>query len=205
MRRAMSSLVLCLAVLMPSVGNAQVPADEPILVQGQQFYPTREFRIFDANVMTKVGEVRRVPVYVDATLEANTVVYVPVGGKTMKAYRRGEPQTPTTTTIEPALERPVGTTGTLPAPAASVVTPPRRRLPPVQTTLQPQGRNGIWIEYGGSRWYAAGKASVYYEDQFEQIGEHSGFPVYRAVGDKTDGRIWVAAAIDGPLTPFVRK
>jgi len=90
MRRGMSAVVLSLVLMLPSLGNAQ-GADEPVLVNGLYFYPTREFRIFDASVMTQVASAQRSPVYVDSTLEANTVVYVSAGGKTMRAYRVGQP------------------------------------------------------------------------------------------------------------------
>src|ERR1043165_795510 len=101
MRHVLSAGVLSLTVLLPSVGIAQVrsaPPEvtaagaawqanaEPILVNGLQFLPTREFRIFDAQTMTRIASYQGVPIYSDATLEPNTVVYVPVGGLTMRAY-----------------------------------------------------------------------------------------------------------------------
>jgi hypothetical protein len=117
----MTAVVLSLAVLLPSLGNAQT-TDEPVLVNGLYFYPTREFRIFDANVMTQVASAQRGPVYVDSTLAANTVVYVSVGGKTMKAYKVGEPPTvtsmPAPAVLAPAASetRAVDTSGSI-APA----------------------------------------------------------------------------------------
>lgn len=250
MRRGMSAVVLSVAVLLPRVGNAQAGLanaqqfgsplpqvtaagvawqvnDEPILVQGLVYYPTREFRIFDSNVMMPIGSYERVPVYADATLAPFSVVYVPVGGATMRSYeyRRqgalagttgsrnpaGSPVVApaTTPTVE---ERPVGTAGVV---APSVVVAPvqpatrsasaRRRTPPVQTTLRPQGRNGIWIEYAGTRWYSEGEAAVFSPDRFTQIGEYRGFPVYRANDDAKKDRIWVTSATDGPVAPFVKQ
>jgi hypothetical protein len=208
----MSAVVLSLVVLLPSVGNAQL-TDEPVLVNGLYFYPTREFRIFDANVMTQVASAQRGPVYVDSTLAPNTVVYLAVGGKTMKAYRIGAAvPTPTSPAavqpapVQPAVPVAVGTAGTIETPSVATKAPPsRRRTPSAQTTLQPEGNKGIWIEYAGERYYADGAAAVFSQDRFTKIGEHSGFPVYRAADDSNKGRIWVTTAIDGPVAPFVKR
>lgn len=98
--------LLTMAVLLPTLGNAQVyqirtpppPAtaqyegwqfsDEPILVGGLIYCPTRETRFFDGQIMTQIGVYRRVPVYADVTLEPNSVVYVPVGRQQMRGYER---------------------------------------------------------------------------------------------------------------------
>jgi len=228
MRRAMSAVVLSIVVLLPSVGNAQL-TDEPVLVNGLHFYPTREFRIFDATVMTQVTSSQGGSIYVDSTLAPNTVVYVPVGGKTMRAYRVGEPAPmPTAATIQPARipppaavseERPVATAGsTVPAAVgttgASIVgtrgtaartSAARGKTSTAQTTLQPDGNQGIWIEYEGARYFADGAAAVLSEARFTKIGDYRGFPVYRAADDTRTNRIWVTSAIDGPIAPFVKR
>src|SRR5438552_952876 len=81
MRRTMSAVVLSLVVLLPIVGNAQAPTlvgsspplqfgsaqpevtaaaaawqvnGEAIVVQGLAYSPTRQFRMFDGNVMTQI-------------------------------------------------------------------------------------------------------------------------------------------------------
>ena len=215
MRRAMSTLVLSLAVLLPSVSNAQL-TEEPVLVNGLYFYPTREFRIFDANVMTQVASSQPSPIYIDATLAPNTVVYVPAGGKTMRAYRVGEPGAAPTATA------PVGTSGTsgssvppVAATGSNVVasqsataartSASQVRTLTAQTTLRPDGNKGIWIEYEGARYYADGAAAVYSADRFTKIGEHRGFPVYRAADDSNANRIWLTSSLGGPVAPFIRK
>src|SRR4051812_28849896 len=106
MRPFVSGLFLCVAVLFPNRGNAQVdqfrsPApevtaagaqwqvnSEPLLVDGILYYATRGFRQFDGQVMAQVSIVEGVPVYVDATLEPYSELYVPVGGLRMRAYER---------------------------------------------------------------------------------------------------------------------
>ena len=39
--------------------------------------------------------------------------------------------------------------------------------------------NGVWLEFEGKRWYSDGAAVPFSSDRFEQIGDYSGFPVYR--------------------------
>src|ERR671931_143627 len=97
---------LLVAVLLPAAGRAQAfqfrsPAPEvsaatamwqisgePIIVQGLVYRPTREYRLFDGQVMTEVGIYQGVPVYTDTTLEVYSLVYVPVGGQRMRTYER---------------------------------------------------------------------------------------------------------------------
>jgi hypothetical protein len=102
----MPSLVLTVAVLFPTVGKAQVfqfrtpPPEvtaassawqvnsEPISFQSIVYYPTREYRIFDGQVMAQIGIYEQVPIYADTTLEPWSIVYVPVGRERMRAYER---------------------------------------------------------------------------------------------------------------------
>jgi hypothetical protein len=143
MRTWLGGVVLFTAVLVPTVLSAQAfqfrtPSPEvnaagaawqangePILVQGLFYYPTREFRPFDGQVMTQIAVYQSVPIYVDATL-APGVVYVPVGRDRMRTYERlraGElagttgSRTPTFPVTPasgiPVDERVVGTSGVL--------------------------------------------------------------------------------------------
>jgi hypothetical protein len=160
MRAFVASLVVLVAVLFPKVGNAQVyqfrtpPPEatasnaawqvnsEPIVIQGLIFYPTREYRQFDGQVMAQIGVYQGVPVYADTTLEPWSLVYVPVGRDRMRGFERprerelagtsgsraasfatrpssvGTPVTyATPSTATPAMsageERPVGTAGSI--------------------------------------------------------------------------------------------
>ena len=106
MRVFLLGLFLCLAVLFPKTGNAQVspfrsPLPEvtaanadwqinssPVIVNGVVYYPTRGFREFDGQVMAQVGLFEGVPIYADTTLEPYSELYVPVGGTRMRAYER---------------------------------------------------------------------------------------------------------------------
>lgn len=106
MRGFVASLVLSVAVLLPKVGSAQVssfrtPApevnaadaswqvnSEPIMFAGLIFYPTREYRQFDGQVMTQIGVYEGVPMYADATMEPWSLVYVPLGRERMRTFER---------------------------------------------------------------------------------------------------------------------
>jgi hypothetical protein len=108
MRMRFAGGMLTFALLIPSLGSAQVyslpsltrPPDvtaassewqissRPILVQGLVFFPTGETRLFDSSVMMQTGVFEGVPVYSDSTLEPHSVVYVPIGRAAMRAYER---------------------------------------------------------------------------------------------------------------------
>jgi hypothetical protein len=106
MRGLTLGLVLTVAVLLPSLGNAQVfefrtpPPDvsaagalwqidgDPIVVGGLTYYPTRGFRLFDGQVMARTGMFEGVPVYSDTTIEPYSELYVPLGNGRMRVYER---------------------------------------------------------------------------------------------------------------------
>ena len=99
-------VVLTMAVLFPTIGNAQAfqfrtPApdvsaggaawqlnSEPIVVGGLTYYPTRGFRMFDGNVMSQTGMFEGVPVYSDTTIEPYSELYVPLSNSRMRVYER---------------------------------------------------------------------------------------------------------------------
>src|SRR5262245_61204029 len=106
MRGFLAGLVLSMAVLFPTLGNAQVnpfrtpppeasaaeaswqTSSEPIFFQGVVYYPTREYRMFDGQVMAQVGVYDGVPIYSDTTLEPWSIIYFSVGRERMRAYER---------------------------------------------------------------------------------------------------------------------
>ena len=106
MRGVVAALVLSVALLLPKIGSAQVstfrtPApevtaanaswqvnSEPITVGGLIFYPTREYRQFDGQVMTQIGVYEGVPIFADTTMEPWSLVYVPVGRERTRAFER---------------------------------------------------------------------------------------------------------------------
>ena len=106
MRGSVAGIVLSVVVLLPKVGSAQVstfrtPApevnaanaswqvnSEPIMVGGLIFYPTREYRPFDGQVMAQVGVYEGVPIFADTTVEPWSLVYVPSGRERMRTFER---------------------------------------------------------------------------------------------------------------------
>ena len=197
-------------------------AGEPVLHRGELYYPGGAQTFFDGHIMVLVGEFRGVPLYADPTIETGSMVYVPVSGKLLQPYERlrdGElagtsgsrtpsypPATPSP--IVPAEDdlRPVATVGT------RVPSPPQRDaagrvLPPAQPvgveTIAPspavRGR-GIWIEWDGAAWSAAGSA-VRIGPQLTAIGTFNGRTVFRGPGGA--GTIWIETA-QGLATPWRR-
>ena len=106
MRQLVLSLFLFAAVLVPTIGNAQVyllPAEppqvtaasapwkingEPVFYAGDFYYAAGPTVFFDGNVMVRSGSYRGVPLYADSTLQPYSVIFVPIGGKVMRPYER---------------------------------------------------------------------------------------------------------------------
>ena len=202
---------------------------EPIVVGGLTYYPTRGFRMFDGQVMAQTGMFEGVPVYSDTTIEPYSELYVPLSNSRMRVYERRRerelagttgshaPTFPVDNASEPPprerivasgrTEGAVGTGGTI-VPRAAIdraMLPPRAR--PRRTVITPVASgatNGVWLEFGGTRWYSNGSAEPFSPDRFEPVGEYRGFPVYR---DRVSGSpdIWVAAVKDGPLAPYRKQ
>lgn len=197
-------------------------AGEPVLHRGELFYPGGAQTFFDGNRMVLVGEFLGVPLYADPTIETGSIVYVPVSGKLLQPYERlreGElagtsgsrtpsypPQTPSPIAAADDDRRPVATAGArVPSPAQRDAS--GRVLPPDQPvgveTIAPsravRGR-GIWIEWDGAAWSAAG-AAVRIGPQLTAIGTYNGRTVYRGPGG--DGTIWIETA-QGLATPWRR-
>lgn len=106
MRVRALGMFLFTAVVVPTIGNAQVyrfetPAPlataasadwqvngEPIYYAGSFYFPTGPNVFFDSHVMVQAGSYRGVPLYADATLEPYSVAYVPIGRNLMRPYER---------------------------------------------------------------------------------------------------------------------
>jgi hypothetical protein len=66
----------------------------------------------------------------------------------------------------------------------------------LETARRPVGLNGVFVEFQGRKWFAAGPAIEYEPDAFATIGESQGFPVYQRRGDARV--IYVPATSDSP-------
>ena len=189
MRGFALSVGVCVAVLLPKTGNAQ-PVNaaasewqinsEPIPVAGLVYTPTREYRLFDNNVMTQIGVYEGVPVFADVTLEPWSVVYVPVGGEKMRTYNRRRDAEVGATSGVGALAAigavgggmpttvpvggTVGTAGAVGTAGSSVPSYARDSafVPSVERVRSPRPRvepipalrlsDGVWLQYLGRRW-----------------------------------------------------
>ena len=204
---------------------------DPLVVNSSAYLPTREVRLFDGQVMAQVGAYQGVPLYADVTLEPNSILYVPVGGGRMRTYERRRarelagttgsrtPSFPVEIASAPAGERIVATAGSVEANAveertagtAGSIVPkavgseniaaPRPRRTVVETIPPPRANKGVWLDFGGARWYSAGTSTSYSPDRFTKVGEYNGFPVYRDNAGKKD-EIWVQVVAGGPLAPY---
>ena len=198
-------------------------SSEPIMVQGLTYQATRDYRLFDGQVMTQIGVYQGVPVYADTTLEPYSVAYVPVGAQRMRAYERVRDRelagttgsrTPAFPVRSPSLpaaeERAVGTAGTIVPSAAGpmeVVAAPNAVLPTptsVESIPRPRETSGIWLYFSGSRYYAAGSSVPFSADRFTVIGQHEGFPVYRDANGNPS-QIWIPVVKDGPVAPYAKR
>jgi hypothetical protein len=198
-------------------------SNEPIIVQGLAYLPTREFRLFDGQVMVQVGIYQGVPVYADATLEVYSLVYVPVGAQRMRTYERVRDRelagttgsrTPTfpvrSPSAAPPEERIVATAGTLAASAVGAMAIPS--VPgnvlatgrTVESIPRPTGADGVWLYFNGRRYYSAGPAVPFSNERFRLIGQHEGFPVYQETSGNHN-QIWVAVVNGGPVAPYEKR
>ena len=87
-----------------------------------------------------------------------------------------------------------------PAPAAPAADQPTA----VESVRRPESNTGVWIDFGGTRWFSAGRSVDYDASRFEPVGSLRGFPVYRDRSGRAD-RIYVTIAQDGPVAPFERR
>lgn len=91
----------------------------------------------------------------------------------------------------------------LPTASASAAPPPDQPTG-VESVPGPQSNSGLWIDFDGARWYAAGRSLDYDANRFEPAGSLRGFPVYRERGGPGT-RIYVTVVQDGPVAPFERR
>jgi hypothetical protein len=63
-------------------------ADEPVVWNGIVFHQAGPQVFFDGNTMVRVGWFEGTPIYADTTIEPNSIVLVPMGGRMMQPYER---------------------------------------------------------------------------------------------------------------------
>lgn len=61
---------------------------QPILLDGNLYYPTGPVQHFAANEMVRTGWLHGVPLYIRTTREPRSVIYVPIAGGLVRPYER---------------------------------------------------------------------------------------------------------------------
>lgn len=109
MRRCLILVVVSVALLLPTIGNAQpdkfpepepqVTAanvdwqirGEPIFYASNFYWPVGPTVFFDGRVMVRSGQYEGIPLYADPFLQPYSVVYVPIGSSVVRPYVRRQP------------------------------------------------------------------------------------------------------------------
>ena len=173
-------------------GAAWQLAGDPVFFAGEWYDPNGSTVFFNGSAMIRSGTYRDVPLYVDATADTYTVVYLPIGGRQMRTYARR---------VDQKAERPQAVPEQ-PAAAAAPTPAPQVTVSAATLPSRPRAGDGVWIEFEGARWYSAGPAVPYTAARFTVIGRARGFPVYR---DKTSAarRVYIPATTgSGLLSPY---
>lgn len=169
---------------------------EPVFFAGDWYDPHGSTVFFSESAMIRSSTYRGVPLYVDATVDTYTVVYLPIGGRLMRTYERraSPPSDSASSPREQGREEPT---------IAPLVAPGTTSAPPlaVPVVKSAGSAEGIWIEFDGARWYSAGPAVEHTIGRFTLIGQSRGFPVYRDT-TSTTRRVYVPASNGGLLTPY---
>src|SRR5688572_14287439 len=88
-------------------------AGEPIIWNGDYYYPAGAVQGFDQYQMVRAGSYRGIPLYTDTTLEPYSIVFVPLNGARMQPYerRRAGALAGTTGSRAPSLPTTIGAEG----------------------------------------------------------------------------------------------
>jgi hypothetical protein len=209
----LSLLVASMQLRSPNPDAVAADADwqinnEPIVVAGLTYYPTRETRMFDGQVMAQVDVYKGVPVYADVSILPFALAYVPLTPTRLRTYERGSDGE--RLFISGRGRADIGA-GIVSMAGAETVVPITNEAPNepsaptrVESIPRPVGTTGIWVEFNGERWYNDGTAEPHSPDRFVRDGDYHGFAVYREKGP-TENRIWIATVSGGRLTPYRKR
>jgi hypothetical protein len=104
---------------------------EPVTWNGDLYYPAGAVQFFNPYQMVRSGSFKGIPLYTDATLEPNSMVFVPLSGERMRPYER--PRTG-------ALAGTMGSTApSFPTPTSTLASPPAglNQAPSAPTQISP--------------------------------------------------------------------
>ena len=169
MRNSTLGWVLSMAVLIPNVGTAQVllrpnpypqvtaatalwqVRGDPVFHAGTFYYPAGPTVFFDGNVMNRTDTFEGVPIYEDATQTPFSVIYVPIGGNSVRPYERRRDGEVAGTVASRAPSFPVQHDGensaaAVPVGTTGVITPPpvsQAQVVVIREAPRPVGTTGV--------------------------------------------------------------
>ena len=76
------------APVVNAAGETWYQLREPLQIGGDLFYHAGAAVFFNGNVMVRTGHYNGVPLYVDATVDSNSIVLLPIGQGRMQPYER---------------------------------------------------------------------------------------------------------------------
>jgi hypothetical protein len=76
------------APVVNAAGEAWYQLREPLEIGGDLYYRAGATVFFNGNVMVRTGHYNGVPLYVDATVDSNSIVLLPIGRGQMQPYER---------------------------------------------------------------------------------------------------------------------
>jgi hypothetical protein len=179
---------------------------DPVPFAGDLYYRTGRTVYFNGYSMVPTGSYDGVTLYADTTLEAYSVVFVPVGGNLLRPYERlrAGDLAGTTGSTAPSFPVQVGRYSRPPQAEREEQQPPRRQRerigrPPepgpeepemnqpfeeprsgllVETVRKPKDNAGMWLSFQGYRWEQAGEAIRLDPAKLTRMGDYYGLPVY---------------------------
>lgn len=186
-------------------------AGTPVMFEGNIYYPAGPQIYFLPTEMVRSGFFRGIPLYTRTTIEAFSIVYVPLAGALMQPYERrreGElagtvgsstPMFPVAVATESPVEleymplpdyrQPdtygaVGTAGMTAGAAGSTAVDPSTTRWPVPAVRR-GSVNSIFIRFDGRRWFSEGAPVRFDASRMARAGEHEGMAVYASADKRT--------------------
>ena len=151
------------------------------------------------------------PEVATALVAEPSAAFTPTGVVDVRALRLPEPpasQASPATAAPPSTGQraPARPQGTRPAPQPQprANTNARNRTTAPAPVEPPRDPDGVWIEFNGDKWYAAGRSIPFDSGRFASVGEYKGFPGYRDTRNAGD-RIFVTVLPNGPVAPFEKR
>jgi hypothetical protein len=73
---------------------------------------------------------------------------------------------------------------------------------PLVSARRPEGVNGVYLEYGGGRYFADGPAVAFDAARFTRVGDYHGFPVFQQKGREKTVYVPATLGAEETLVPY---